>query len=675
MFAIVVNEKGGEQKRLEFDKPEVTIGRVQGNDIILPKGNVSKRHSRIVLKDGKFIIVDLKSTNGTYVNGRKITSPLVVKSSDKIYIGDFILSIEDLAGAGASDEPAPTAPPRAKQPSMPPPPPRRAPAPEPGYDEEPAAEAAGDDAGDDDELPPPEPPRPARPSTPAVAPSPLAAAAAPAARITAPREAVRPPSSQRDLPASPAPRPSAAPPPAASRPASVPAPMMPAPPRAPAPTPAAVARPTPAAVPAQAPARKPVSAPTPSVDDAKRNKITEVMRELGTRLAASLGLDSRGADATAEEDVWTRAERTASDLLEQLNADGVVPGGVDTEQLLRDVVSETVGVGPFEELLSDESVREVAVPRHDRVYVDRGGQRQIAPRWFSSSDAVTRAVERLVARAGRTGDLTAARANGALVEVRIEGGLLLTAALPPLAARGPSLTIRRPRRNLSRIGDLVGEGFLSQGMADFLELAVKARKNIVIAGPAGSGRSTVLAALARAAADERVVSVEEAEELELGDGAWMPLIGRGPQARQAISYALRLRPERLVVGDVRGAEALDLVAAMAGGQDGVMSVVQASSPRDALMRLESMARLAPEAPTAAALGGEMGRAVQVIVQLARTAEGELRVAEIAEVLPGEGAAACHTVFTYKPDAAGGRFAATGHVPSWAEGAPPSTFRA
>src|SRR5215467_6462075 len=105
MFAIVVNEKGGEQKRLEFDKPEVTIGRVQGNDIILPKGNVSKRHSRIVLKDGKFIIVDLKSTNGTYVNGRKITSPLVVKGSDKIYIGDFILSIEEAAAAGLTSSP------------------------------------------------------------------------------------------------------------------------------------------------------------------------------------------------------------------------------------------------------------------------------------------------------------------------------------------------------------------------------------------------------------------------------------------------------------------------------------------------------------------------------------------------------------------------------------------
>src|SRR2546430_5383585 len=123
MFAIVVNEKGGEQKRLEFDKPEVTIGRVQGNDIILPKGNVSKRHSRIVLKDGKFIIVDLKSTNGTYVNGRKITSPLVVKGSDKIYIGDFILSIEELAGAGVAADDSPSMGPRPRSATIPRPPP------------------------------------------------------------------------------------------------------------------------------------------------------------------------------------------------------------------------------------------------------------------------------------------------------------------------------------------------------------------------------------------------------------------------------------------------------------------------------------------------------------------------------------------------------------------------
>src|SRR5690349_13747609 len=101
MFAIIIQEKGGEQRRMVFNKPEVTIGRVQGNDIVLPKGNVSKRHARIVLKDGKFIIVDLKSTNGTYVNGRKITSPLVVKESDKIYIGDFIVGVDGSSGSGA----------------------------------------------------------------------------------------------------------------------------------------------------------------------------------------------------------------------------------------------------------------------------------------------------------------------------------------------------------------------------------------------------------------------------------------------------------------------------------------------------------------------------------------------------------------------------------------------
>src|ERR1700756_3899324 len=138
MFTIIIQEKGGEQRRMVFNKAEVTIGRVQGNDIIPPKGNVSKRHSRIVLKDGKFIIVDLKSTNGTYVNGRKITSPLVVKGSDKIYIGDFILSIEELAGAGASadDSASMGARPRANTIPPPPPAPRGRPSTVPGTEDD-----------------------------------------------------------------------------------------------------------------------------------------------------------------------------------------------------------------------------------------------------------------------------------------------------------------------------------------------------------------------------------------------------------------------------------------------------------------------------------------------------------------------------------------------------------
>jgi pilus assembly protein CpaF len=355
-----------------------------------------------------------------------------------------------------------------------------------------------------------------------------------------------------------------------------------------------------------------------------------------------------------------------------------VPAGVDTDTLLKDVVAETVGIGPLEELLHDDSVREVSIPRFDRIFVDRGGQMQLGPKWFSSPEAASRAVERLAARAGRQADLQAAKANGALLEARIDGGLLLTAALPPLAARGPAITIRRPRRNLQRIADLVGEGLLSQGMADFLELALKGKRNIMISGPAGSGRSTVLAALARALCEsgERVVSVEEAEELDLGEGPWMSLIGRGAQARQAISYALRLKPERLVVGDVRGAEALEVLAAMAGGADGCLCTVQAGSARDAVARMEAMARLAPEAPSLEVLNDEIARGVSVVVHLSRTADGETRIGEISEVTAHKGdQPGLQPIFLFKPDSAGGRFSATGHVPAWAEGAPPSTFRA
>jgi pilus assembly protein CpaF len=220
-----------------------------------------------------------------------------------------------------------------------------------------------------------------------------------------------------------------------------------------------------------------------------------------------------------------------------------------------------------------------------------------------------------------------------LVEARENG--LLTAARP-MAARGPAITIRRPRREAVRIADLVGQGLMSQGMGDFLDMAVKSRRNIVVSGPAASGRSTMLSALARAADEgERIVSVEEAEELDLGDGPWIPLVGgRGAKARDALNNALRLKPERLIVGDVRGAEALDRIGARAGGNDGCFCAVQASSPRDAVARLTSMAGLAPEAPPSEALAEEIARGVHVIVHLTRTSEGEMRVGEIADHADG-----------------------------------------
>jgi pilus assembly protein CpaF len=680
MFAIVVNEKGGEQKRLEFDKPEVTIGRVQGNDIILPKGNVSKRHSRIVLKDGKFIIVDLKSTNGTYVNGRKITSPLVVKGSDKIYIGDFILSIEELAaGLAADDSASMGARPRSATIPPPPPAPRGRPSTVPGTDDDaepmgapPPMGAMSDDESGQSDLPEPvsRPPRPSQPPigagpqsvTQPPTPAPLPPPAVPAARAPSqppPPAAPAPrPASRTNLPSmAPSPSPVAAP---AARPQPAPPPARPA--ARPASSPAVVMAPPPSST------RRQAQYASGAGEDQKRQRISECMRELSARLMQSLDITSRGPEFAADDDLWARAESTAGQLVDQLSADGSLPAGIEADTLSKDVVSETLGTGPLEELLADDTVREIAVARFDRIFVEREGMLTLAPKWFSSPEAVERVLARMLARAGRGRDLDAARSNGMLVEARVENGLLLTAALPPLAARGPAITIRRPRREAVRLGDLVTQGLMSQGMGDFLDLAVKTRRNIVVSGPAASGRSTLLSALARAADEgERIVSVEEAEELDLGDGPWIPLVGgRGAKARDALNNALRLKPERLIVGDVRGAEALDLIGALAGGNDGCFCAVQASSPRDAVARLTSMARLAPEAPAAEALADEIARGVHVIVHLTRTSEGEMRVGEIAEVTP----MGVQAIFK----AEGGRFAPTGHVPSWAEGAPPSTFR-
>ena len=633
MFAIVVNEKGGEQKRLEFDKPEVTIGRVQGNDIILPKGNVSKRHSRIVLKDGKFIIVDLKSTNGTYVNGRKITSPLVVKGSDKIYIGDFILSIEDFgAGAGTDDGDAPPPPPR--RPTAPPPPPRRG---DDAHAEE--GHTSDGDSDNDDDIPPPPPPRPTRPSLPSLpqqqaAPAPLpppeppAPVAPPLARtlgptptpppprVTAPREAVRPPSPSRpDMPVAPPPEP------ARARP-SVPAmPVTPAPAPRPAPPVAAPVAAPPAPRPEPRPA--PRAQPRSPVDDGARARLAECMRELGSKLEAALNL----GQAHIDDETWSRAENIASDLIDKKSADGGLPGGVDSESLLRDLVAETLGLGPLEDLVNDESVRDVTVAAPDRVFIGREGHRDLSPRQFSSAEAVDRVLGRLLRRA------TSVVTQDAVVEARLAGGMLLTAVLPPQVSNGPVLRLRRPRIGGGRLSDLVAEGAISQPQADYLEAALKARKNILVSGPAGSGRTTMLGALCRALPPgERIVTVEESDELGLRDGCAVTVLGRGPGSRAAFSAALRLMPERLVVGDLRGAETVDLLAALNGGLDGVMVTVQLGAPRELSGRLESLARHASDAPPVDVLREEIGRGFQVFVHLGGGTD--IRVTELGEIQPG-----------------------------------------
>jgi pilus assembly protein CpaF len=721
MFSITVTEKGGEQRRLDFDKPEITIGRVQGNDVILPKGNVSKRHARIVLKDGKFIIVDLKSTNGTYVNGRKITSPLVVKETDKIYIGDFILGVEETgagrpaaAGDHGGPQPAPL-PPIGHEPMMdqgmrmapeparmppdpgprammgPPmgPPPLGEPPPMMSPSGPPMGQPGGPPPGLSTPMPPPLAPIGGAPAAPR-----------PAPRTQPPRPAPNPvlaPVSSPNLGAAPIPRAA----PASSPPAPMNMPIGPAPGTSGAPT-----RPTgnmgaqpavsPTTLPPQAVRPRLVgagAAPGPAVGAApsrpvrphamvlaprrapviqplseKILKQLELQASVLDRLVAKLGLDNIPLDKLGEEELWQKVESSIIDMVETMHSSGELPKSVDQDQLIKDTLHEALGLGPLEDLLADDKIEEIVVDKRDRILISKAGNWSSAPTAFSSDDSFRRVVERLVAPTGHSID-----EDHPLVDVRLRDGSRLAAAVPPVAVRGACLTLRKPKSSSFTLGDMITNGALSAEMADFLTTCIAARRNIVVCGAPGSGKSAVVAALAAASPEgERIVSVEEVAEISLQREDWIaleskPSDGNGVPAVDLgalLRGALRMRPDRLVVGDVRGAEALDLIQAMASSADGTLASVAGEGARAALGRLTSMARLGAPGASVPALQELVAAAVDVVVHVARYADGVYRIAAIDEII-GVSDNGFHSqqLFAFRGSAEEG-FGAAGVIPTF-----------
>lgn len=334
-----------------------------------------------------------------------------------------------------------------------------------------------------------------------------------------------------------------------------------------------------------------------------------------------------------------------------------LPIGMETEELVKEALAELLGSGPLDDFLADDTIHEVAVASHDRIYVDRGTGQSLHDRVFSSAAAVQRAIYRLVTRAGGSPDAT-------LLELRLDSGALLQAALPP-HARVPSLVLHRARKTGGRLQDLVNQGVLSAAMSEFLEVCMRERRNLVVSG---YGRGVVLGALGGAtAAGARVVTVEPVSELDLSGthAAWIGLIGRGQDIRSLIGHAVRMHPDHLVITDVRGPEAIDVAAALCGGQ-GVVVGVDAASARESIGRLESLARLSNESPSRKALREELAQSINLAVHVGRTAAGAYRVMEIAEVaLSEEGGIELVAVFTFKPEGGDGQFVATGHVPAFA----------
>jgi pilus assembly protein CpaF len=346
-------------------------------------------------------------------------------------------------------------------------------------------------------------------------------------------------------------------------------------------------------------------------------------------------MDLRRHDVSAMTDAQLRAETEAliRQILKEQEKD--IPVQLDRNLLCKQVLDEAVGLGPLEELLDDDSVSEIMVNRFDEIFVERSGRLQKHPLTFTGDRAVMGVIERIVAPLGRRID-----ESSPMVDARLKDGSRVNAIIPPLALKGPTLTIRKFSKRKLTADDLVSFGALNPSMAHFLKVCVEARKNIIVSGGTGSGKTTLLNILSNfIPAGERVITVEDAAELKLHHEHLISLESR-PQnvegkgavtIRELVKNTLRMRPDRIVVGECRGAEALDMLQAMNTGHEGSLTTLHANTPRDGLSRLETMVLMAGMDLPLVAIREQITSAVDIIVQQTRFACGTRMVSNIVEI--------------------------------------------
>ena len=308
--------------------------------------------------------------------------------------------------------------------------------------------------------------------------------------------------------------------------------------------------------------------------------------------------------------------------------------------LTDDLIEETLGVGPLSPLINDPAVTDILVNGPGQVYVERYGKLELTEVHFRDEEHLVRIIQRIATRVGRRID-----ESSPMVDARLPDGSRVNATLSPVSIDGPTLSIRRFGRRRLRWSDLMQRNMFSPSMATFLEYAVRARKNILICGGTGSGKSTFLGAMAEAVpTSERIVTIEDAAELVLDQPHVVRLETRPPNtegqgritARDLVINALRMRPDRIIVGECRGGEALDMLQAMNTGHEGSLTTVHANTPRDALARLETMVLMAGMDLPSRAIREQMTSAIHFIVAVRRYEDGVRRVQAISEVLGLEG---------------------------------------
>lgn len=346
-------------------------------------------------------------------------------------------------------------------------------------------------------------------------------------------------------------------------------------------------------------------------------------------------MDLRRHDISSMSDDLLRKETDAliAKIVDDMGKD--IPPDINRKLLRKQVLDEAIGLGPLEELLADDTVSEIMVNRFDEIYVERSGRLMKHPLTFTGDRAVLGVIERIVAPLGRRID-----ESSPMVDARLKDGSRVNAIIPPLALKGACLTIRKFSKRKLDATDLVKFGSISPDMAKFLEVCVVSRKNAIVSGGTGSGKTTLLNILSNFIPfSERIITVEDAAELKLHHEHLISLESRPPnvegkgavQIRDLVKNTLRMRPDRIVVGECRGAEALDMLQAMNTGHEGSLTTLHANTPRDALARLETLVLMAGMDLPLVAIREQICSAVDIIVQQTRFSCGTRMVTSITEI--------------------------------------------
>lgn len=404
------------------------------------------------------------------------------------------------------------------------------------------------------------------------------------------------------------------------------------------------------------------------------NKEVAIRKTIHEKLIQQLDLRRKDIASLSEADLREKAQRAVEQILIDIRWE--IPEGLDREKLIKDVLNEALGLGPLEDLLADEDCSEVMVNSYCQIYAERKGKLELTPFRYSSEQAVLASIERIIAPIGRRID-----ESSPMVDARLKDGSRVNAVIRPLALNGPCITIRKFSKDPLVAADLVRFGSFSQGMSDFLKLAVENRLNIVISGGTGSGKTTLLNVISSFIPEGRVITIEDAAELRLAHRHVVSfetrppnLEGKGAIAiRDLVRNALRMRPDRIIVGECRGPEALDMLQAMNTGHDGSMTTGHANTPIDMIRRLETMVLMAGLDLPLKAIREQISSAINLIVQQTRFACGTRKVTSISEVQgldQDEGTVMLQDIFVFKQDGydedgkINGWHQATGYVPKF-----------